>query len=104
MIPTTLSLQTFKQVKKYLSKHVSEPSKIIPFFSMVDSRKILHRKTMETLRTNTDFCAAMIPSRAIIEQMGTHRAPLPHFSPKSDATREYQALWKEIKQRMERNE
>ena len=100
VIPTTLSLETFKQVKKYLGKHVSDPAKMIPFFSMVDARKILHKKTMETLRTNTDFCAAMIPSRAVIEQMGTHRAPLPHFSPKSEAAQEYEALWKEIKQRM----
>lgn len=104
VIPTTLSLQTFKQVKKYLSKHVNDPAKLIPFFSMVDSRKSLHHKTMEAFGQTANFCVATIPSRSVIEQMGTHRAPVPHFSPKSEAAQEYQALWKEIKQRMERNE
>ena len=104
VIPTTLSLQTFKQVKKYLNKHFSNPAKLIPFFSMVDSRKILHRKTMEALNTTTNFCATTIPSRAVIEQMGTHRAPVPHFSPKSDAAQDYQALWKEIQHRIGYNE
>lgn len=100
VIPTTLSLQTFKQVHKYLQKHFKDQIQLIPFFSMVDGRKALHRQIMDTLGPKANFCKALIPTRSIIEQMGIHRAPLPYFSLNSQATKEYQTLWEEIKTRL----
>ena len=101
VIPTTLSLQTFKQVQKYLHKHFRNQTQLIPFFSMVDGRKSLHRAIIDTLGPKANFCKTRIPTRSVTEQMGLHRAPLPTFSPDSQATREYQALWEEIKTRIQ---
>jgi chromosome partitioning protein len=100
VIPTTLALQTFNQIRLYLSKHVQEEPQIIPFFSMVDQRKSLHHQIIETSGSEGLFCKASIPTRSIIEQMGLHRAPLPYFNPDSKATLEYKALWEEIKTRI----
>lgn len=100
IIPTTLSLQTFEQVQDYLSTHFQEKPKLIPFFSMVDQRKSLHREIIEQYSSEGLFCKAYIPTRSIIEQMGTHRAPLPSFSTDSNATEEYKALWEEMKMRI----
>jgi len=100
LIPTTLSLQTFKRIQNYHAKHFRAKPQIIPFFSMVDQRKSLHRDIVTQNSAEGLFCKTFIPTRSIIEQMGVHRMPLPSFSPDSPATEEYQALWKEIKQRI----
>lgn len=100
LIPTTLSLETFKHVQHYLGKHFKEKPQIIPFFSMVDQRKSLHRKTISEKSAEGLFCKSFIPTRSIIEKMGIYRAPLPSFSSDSKATREYQILWEEIKTRV----
>ncbi len=101
VIPTVLSLQTFKQVRKYVLKHFRDQLQLIPFFSMVDGRKSLHRKIMDTLGPKANFCKTRIPTRSVTEQMGLHRAPLPAFSPDSQAAKEYKALWEEIKTRLQ---
>ena len=100
VIPTTLSLQSFKQVRKYLHDYFQNHLGLIPFFSLVDGRKSLHRTIMDTVGPKANFCKTRIPTRSIVEQMGVYRAPLPVFSPDSTATEEYQALWEEIKTRM----
>jgi len=100
MIPTTLSQQTFKRVQTYLSKHFPEKPKLLPFFSMVDQRKSLHREIIAQNSLEDLFCKSFIPTRSIIEKMGVQRAPLPSFSLDSKATEEYRALWEEIKRRI----
>ncbi len=100
VIPTTLSLQTFRQIQTYLLKNFPEKPRIIPFFSMVDRRKSLHRQTINEKSSEDLFCKSWIPTRSIIEKMGLHRAPLPSFSPGSKAVGEYKALWEEIKTRI----
>jgi chromosome partitioning protein len=100
VIPTTLALQTFKRVQAYLSKHFQERPQLIAFFSMVDQRKTLHRESMAQNSFEGVFCKSFIPTRSIIEKMGPNHAPLPSFSLDSKATKEYNALWKEIKARI----
>ncbi len=70
---------------------------LLPFFSMVDRRKSLHKDVIEgcadsfpeTLRTE-------IPYSSIIERMTLRRAPLPAYSPGSDEGRAYAELWQEV--------
>jgi chromosome partitioning protein len=101
VIPTTLSLKTFERVQFFLLKHFQEKPELIPFFSMVDQRKNLHRESIEQYSSEKVFCKSFIPTRSIIEKMGVHRAPLPSFSLDSRATEEYKALWQEIKTRIQ---
>ncbi|MDY0096043.1 MAG: AAA family ATPase [Candidatus Vecturithrix sp.] len=99
MIPTTLSVQTYEQMQRYLARHHQKKPQLIGFFSMVDQRKTLHREIIGQQTSEGVFCQAMIPTRSEIEKMGQHRAPLPAFNPDSQATQEFRMLWAEIKRR-----
>ena len=100
-IPTTLSLRTYQQLSKFCRQHETGPASLLPFFSMVDRRKQLHRSIVEQppeflsnpLRTN-------IPYTSEVERMGVHRAPLGSFAGNSWAAKCYEALWQEVKERL----
>jgi cellulose biosynthesis protein BcsQ len=49
IIPTTLSLRTLEQLKKYIKNNKLHHIQMIPFFSMADRRKKMHREIMDTL-------------------------------------------------------
>jgi chromosome partitioning protein len=96
-IPTTLSLNTLAQLKKHLKKRKGKAPRVLPFFSMVDDRKKMHRQICEqqdaiaykALRTH-------IPYSSTIEKMGTHRAPVAVFAKGSKPARAYARLGDEI--------
>ena len=73
---------------------------LLPFFTMVDGRKRLHREITTELRAQRkDVATTVIPALALVEQMAVHRAPLPVFAPRSRVTRSYQDLWAEVRDR-----
>ena len=100
-IPTTLSLRTYKQVLRFFKQHQLDTIKLLPFFSMVDRRKQLHRSIVDQpddlLR---DFLATRIPYNSEVEQMGIHRAPVGEFAPSGIAARSYASLWNDTKQKL----
>lgn len=97
-IPTTLSERTYQQVRRHFKKYDFVRDKIIPFFSMVDNRKKLHKETMGSLATTyKNVLDAHIPNSSIIERMGIHRAPLFAFANSSRPADAYRSLWDEIK-------
>lgn len=100
VIPTTLSLQTFQRVQYHLSRQGQDRARIIPFFSMVDQRKTLHREIIARYGEEEHFCKSLIPTRSVIEKMGRYRAPLFEYDQDSKAVDEYKALWEEAKIRL----
>ncbi len=101
VIPTTLSLLTFDQVKKHLKKKTKRPPLTLPFFSMVDRRKRLHKEICAEYANGKDgFLKTTVPFASAVERMGVERAPLPSYDRRSTATRAYQALWEEVKEKM----
>ena len=95
LIPTTLSVRTLDQLTELLKTAKQRPQ-LLGFFSMVDRRKRLHRDLVEQLPAQRgDIATAAIPTLSVIEQMATHRAPLPHYAPRSSATRCYERLFAE---------
>jgi len=98
IIPTTLSLRTLEQLKKFISGQDDlEHLVLLPFFSMVDRRKKMHREIMRELtESHADFLTAAIPYASDIERMGLERMPLPAYSRTSALTRAYQQLWQEL--------
>ena len=97
IIPTTLCTRTLDQLTGFVGSLEAHQPSILAFFSMVDRRKRLHRDIVEHLPAErTDIATAAIPAMSLIEQMAVRRAPLPVFSPRSEATRCYQKLWEEI--------
>jgi len=49
IIPTTLSLRTLEQLKKYIKDNKLKHLQLVPFFSMADRRKKMHREIIDTL-------------------------------------------------------
>ncbi|MFC1664754.1 ParA family protein [Pseudomonadota bacterium] len=99
-IPTTLSVRTLEQIVKFVEKHRLDHLKLLPFFSMVDRRKSLHRDIVHTLSAEfPGFLSTAIPNSADIERMGQYRKPVLLYSSDAPALA-YQSLWEEIKIRL----
>ncbi|WP_455366990.1 ParA family protein [Kaarinaea lacus] len=101
-IPTTLSLRTLSQLLRFCNKNDITKLRLIPFFSMVDKRKEMHRMIVsKPPKTPEPILKSWIPYASDVEKMGIHRAPLTSFAPNGPAAKAYRALWAEIKLRVE---
>ncbi len=98
VIPTTLSIRTYEQVKAYFESKDMDLDKLMCFYTMVDSRKNMHNDTMQQLCKDKRFFEHYIPNLSDIEKMGIRNAPVEAFSPSGYATTCYRALWNDIKE------
>ena len=73
---------------------------MLPFFSMVDVRRSLHRELMASTRTQFPILETEVPYWSEIERMSVRRAPLACFSPGGEAAGFYEVLWHEMMERM----
>jgi cellulose biosynthesis protein BcsQ len=97
IIPTTLSLRTLEQLKKFIEDNGLNKLALVPFFSMADRRKKMHRDIMNNLiQSHPDILTTAIPYASDIERMGLERMPLMGYIKKSPSTVAYDALWQEI--------
>jgi chromosome partitioning protein len=97
MIPTTLSLRTLEQLKKYLHDNALKHLQVLTFFSMADKRKKMHREIMASIADkHPDTLKTVIPYASDIERMGWERMPLGAYISKSRSVEAYQMLWQEI--------
>ncbi len=97
IIPTTLSLRTLEQLKKYIKDSKLKHIQLIPFFSMADKRKKMHREIIESLaESHPDILETVIPYASDIERMGWERMPLGGYIKRGRSHDAYQALWQEI--------
>ncbi len=102
IIPTTLSLRTLEQLKKYIKDKQLSHLQLMPFFSMVDNRKKMHKEMMQTVvEKHPEILAASIPYASDIEKMGLERMPLGAFMQKGRSLLAYQSLWTELMEKME---
>lgn len=98
VIPTTLSVRTYEQVKAYFEDKQIDGSKLMCFFTMVDARKNMHNDTMQQLYKDKRFFEHYIPNLSDIEKMGVKNAPVEVFAPSGYASICYRALWNDIKE------
>jgi cellulose biosynthesis protein BcsQ len=98
VIPTTLSLRTLGQIRTWLDTHSPGEAQLLPFFSMVDRRKALHR-TLCTEHAGEVFTPHAIPFSSAVEKMGLKRAPLLSYDHRSPAALAYRSLWDAVKER-----
>lgn len=97
VIPTTLSQRTYQQLLSFFKEKKYPHKKLVPFFSMVQGQKALHKKTMEEMRqAHGNFLEASIPFSVDVENMGEQRAPVDIYARTRPANKAYMALWKEI--------
>jgi chromosome partitioning protein len=101
LIPTTLSVRTYRQLLVFLKNNDYDPNKVYAFFSMVDMRSKLHHDlAVEMYTRNKDIMWSPIPYLSDVEQMGVHRKPVPVFAPDSTADKAYRDLWAEIQNKV----
>jgi cellulose biosynthesis protein BcsQ len=97
LIPTTLSVRTYKQLLSFCRKNQYDTGKIYTFFSMVDRRKKMHLELMAMmLKDFNGVLQSLIPYLSLIERMGVEREPVAVSAPGSVASQAYQNLWAKI--------
>jgi chromosome partitioning protein len=97
VIPSTLALRSFDQIVDYVADEVEREPKIVPFFSMVDGRKKLHRELMQQRRLeHPERRWVGVPAATEVERMGVHRLPVVTHAPGSRAAIAYRELWDEV--------
>jgi len=96
-IPTTLSLRTLEQLRAFRTERGLDKLKLLPFFSMVDRRKSLHRDILEQLSADCPgLLKTDIPYASEVEQMGLRCAPVAQYATYSRAGQAFVALWSEL--------
>jgi cellulose biosynthesis protein BcsQ len=97
IIPTTLSLRTLEQLMLFIEDNKLHNLKLIPFFSMADRRKKMHKDIMvDLIKIYPEILTVAIPYASDIERMGLERKPLGGFINKSSSMDAYIKLWVEL--------
>lgn len=97
VIPTHLSVRAYEQLAPY----ARDREQLMPFFSMVDRRRGLHRQLItEFAQNHPELLRRFIPYTSDIEKMGTHRAPVGCFSRASVGARAFESLWQALDARL----
>ena len=97
VIPTTLSERTFEQLEAFFKRYDYQWQHVVPFFTMTESQKTLHKKTMATMRAlHPQFLKTVIPYSVDIESMGEHRSPVDLYAHNRPANKAYYNLWQEL--------
>ncbi|ROO27459.1 ParA family protein [Salinisphaera orenii] len=98
VVPTPLSLRALDEVLEHVEDKKVGKTRVLPFFSMADRRRRMHREMIEappdTLKKAPE---TFIDYSTHVEQMGVHRAPVRRFSPRSRAAAQYRALYRELR-------
>ncbi|MEN0005150.1 MAG: AAA family ATPase [Bacteroidota bacterium] len=98
LIPTPLSERSYWQVVRFFEAHGHDARKIVPFFTLVDRRKNIHKATISAFReSKRKLLRTIIPQSAVFERMGLQQAPVHAFSPYSKPSMSYRNLWQELK-------
>jgi chromosome partitioning protein len=97
LLPATLSARTLEQIEQVAADGPQQ----LPFFSMVDARKRMHREVMDSIAgDHPEMLQTAIPLAADVERMGAHRAALEEFAPGGRAADAFRELWEEIRTRL----
>jgi len=97
LLPTPLSARMLEQLFAFIAARHWHDVNVLPFFSMVDRRRALHKETVAELRAR--FPAILkteVPYGSEFERMAARRAPIESYAPASAAAETYRALWREI--------
>ena len=98
LVPTPLSIRAFEEIVVFFQKKELDRARILPFFSLVERRKRIHRETMEIFLAREErLLRSVIPSLSDIERMAVTRRPVAYYKPRSEAGRAFRALWEELR-------
>jgi chromosome partitioning protein len=102
LMPSPLSVRMLEQLFEFVARKDWPDLRVLPFFSMVDRRKLLHKETIESLRRRyPTILATEVPYGSEFERITLRRAPVESYAPASAAANVYRALWQEIDGRLQ---
>lgn len=97
IVPTTLSQRTFEQLLEFYKSAKLKRKMLLPFFSMVEQRKRLHRDVRGSMRKGYKrFLRSEIPYSVDVENMGISREPVLATLPHSPSAEAFSVLWREL--------
>ena len=103
VIPTTLASRALLRLLDFLADKGLSDIERMPFFSMADRRRNLHKAIIHSLPQEIPgFMRSMIPNAAEVEKMGLRRQPLSVFAGASGASRAYCYLFAEMMGRLDK--
>ena len=97
VIPSPLSRRALDEVVAYLAREHGKHAPILPVYSMVDRRRLLHREALER-----DPEWPVIPMASAVEQMTVRRAPVGSFAAASPAGQALSRLWTGVERKLSR--
>jgi chromosome partitioning protein len=97
VIPSPLSRRALDDVVAYLDREHGGHAPILPVFSMVDRRRLLHK---EALLADPKW--PVIPMASAVEQMTVRRMPIGAFAPNSPAGDAFSNLWTGVERKLSR--
>jgi len=101
LLPTPLSARMLEQLFEFIAARGWHDISVLPFFSMVDRRRALHKQTIEELRARfPSILATEVPYGSEYERMAARRAPIESYAPASAAAETYRALWREVDEKL----
>ncbi|MBV8308514.1 MAG: AAA family ATPase [Gammaproteobacteria bacterium] len=97
LVPTPLSLRMLEQLYDFIAHEGWTDLTLLPFFSLVDRRRSLHREIVAAARARfPQILPTEVPYWSEIERMSVRRAPLPASAPHGAAAGIYARLWEDI--------
>lgn len=100
-IPTPLSLRALVQLSEHLGEKGPRDLKVLPFLSMVDRRKLLHREPQWVVKNAPyPMLRTQIPYSSLVESMGLRQQPVATYGHASHSGQAFEALWKEVKRKV----
>ena len=97
VIPSPLSRRALDDVLAFLNREHGGHAPILPVFSMVDRRRLLHNKALLA-----DPSWPVIPMASAVEQMTVRRQPVGEFAAKSPAGNAFAELWTGVERKLSR--
>jgi chromosome partitioning protein len=102
LTPTPLSLDNLARVKKFARAQGFDMQRLMPFLSMLDRRKPLHRESERRFSAECpEMLDATIPYNTAVERMAVERLPLGVFASRTAVATAFEKLWREVKQRLD---
>lgn len=97
VVPTPLSLRALDEVLEHVAEKKVGKTRVRPFFAMADRRRSLHRQLIAEPPASMDQAPdVFIDYSSHVEQMGTHRAPVHAFAPRSRAAAQFADLYRAL--------
>lgn len=93
--PSPLSARALNFVVEEIRHHTRRPPPILPVYSMIDRRRVLHR---EALAANPAWPS--VPLVSNLEQCAVRRRPVSTFAPHSPAAMAFARLWSGIEHKL----